>query len=180
MGIQSPVSDAMVVGIAWDAGAQLVWFTKNGTVWNNNFVAGANPATGVGGGDCSFASATDHALWYTEASSGGIITLRTEKDEFTLIPPAGYVSWMGKSFGDMGSLPSGERHARRQRHGSIDRHRRTAQVGQHHRLCWRFEIVGHRHACRTCGYERCRWHSPLDRHRRAERGHGNSGRDGRR
>jgi len=80
-----------VICIAWDAGAELIWFRKNGGNWNNN--ATHDPATGVGGISCSFAPNTVyHAL---SATFTGTLTatIRTQVGEFTQSVPSGFAAW---------------------------------------------------------------------------------------
>ena len=87
-----------ILCVAWDAGAERVWFRKNGGLWNND--ASADPATGTNGKDCSFAASTAHALWARwPTSTGGTTTVRTEAAEFTQTTPSGFLSWMGESLG---------------------------------------------------------------------------------
>lgn len=84
-----------VACVAWDAGARLVWFRRNGGSWNNS--GSANPATGTGGGDCSFSADIGHALWMQSTISGSSATVRTELAEFTQSVPSGFKSWMGET-----------------------------------------------------------------------------------
>jgi hypothetical protein len=83
-----------VLCVAWDAGAERVWFRKNGGNWNNT--GSANPATGVGGADCSFAASANHSLW-ARLSTGEVLTIRTELAEYTQTVPSGFTSWMGET-----------------------------------------------------------------------------------
>ena len=80
---------------AWDAGAELIWFRKNGTNWNNS--GGADPATGTGGISVSGLPASTIALYASINNSGPVTTLRTELAEFTQTVPSGFSSWMGET-----------------------------------------------------------------------------------
>jgi hypothetical protein len=80
-----------VLCMAWDAGAETIWFRKNAGNWNND--AAANPATGTGGLDCSYAAASNHALWMQCAVSGESTTLRTLSSNFTQAVPSGFAAW---------------------------------------------------------------------------------------
>ena len=83
-----------LVCIAWDAGAELIWFKRNTGLWNNN--ASANPATGVNGVNMSVLANTDHALWFKGNNLGDSVTIRTRIAEFTQVVPTGFASWMGE------------------------------------------------------------------------------------
>jgi hypothetical protein len=83
---------ADVLCVAWDAGAEKVWFRKNGGNWNNT--AGHDPATDTGGFNASFAASTAHALWCSVSASGSSATVRTEIAEFTQTVPSGFSAWV--------------------------------------------------------------------------------------
>ena len=84
-----------VIAVAWDAGAERIWFRLNSNLWNLD--ASANPATGVNGLDISAQGAGDYALWFQAAQSNNNVTVRTETAEFTLPTPTGFLSWMGEA-----------------------------------------------------------------------------------
>ena len=90
----TPVSGD-VVCVAWDSGAELVWFRLNGGIWNKN--AAADPATGTTGVNVSSAAAGTHNLWAFANVSGASATIRTELAEFTQAVPSGFTSWMGET-----------------------------------------------------------------------------------
>ena len=84
-----------VVSMAWDTGAELVWFRRNNGLWNG--VAGADPATGVGGLSTAVAPATEHSLYYLAVTIGNGATVRTGAAELTQTVPDGYTSWIGET-----------------------------------------------------------------------------------
>jgi hypothetical protein len=85
-----------VVSVAWDAGAERVWFRLNAGDWNLS--ATANPATGAEGVDVSFAASTPHALWMRAATTGPAVAIRTSAADFTqAVPSTGFTSWMGEA-----------------------------------------------------------------------------------
>jgi hypothetical protein len=95
-----------VVSIAWDAGAELIWFRKNNGSWNN--VAPNSADNGTSGKNVSAAPSTNHAVWFFSGGSNGSVTIRLSKDEFTQTTPVGFLSWMGETLviPDMGTLVS--------------------------------------------------------------------------
>ena len=86
-----------VVCVAWDAGAERVWFRVNNGLWNNS--GSADPATGTGGSDASSAAAGNHSLWFYGSDAAQAVTIRTETAEFTQTGPSGFTSWMGEALG---------------------------------------------------------------------------------
>ena len=88
-----------VLSIAWDTGAERIWFRRGAGDWNND--VSADPATGVGGLDCSFAAAIPYAVWarFGGSATGANCTVRTERWEFTQAVPAGFSSWMNEVTG---------------------------------------------------------------------------------
>ena len=84
-----------VACIAWDSGAERIWFRINGTDWNGN--PAEDPATNTGGINCSFAAAVGHALWFATTSGARVVTIRTEAAEFSYTGPSGFTSWMGET-----------------------------------------------------------------------------------
>jgi len=89
------LSSGDILSIAWDTGAELVWFRQTGGNWNNN--GSANPASGTSGIDVSYATSANHALWAMTNGTGQNLTVRTEAAEFTETPPSGFTSWMGEA-----------------------------------------------------------------------------------
>ena len=88
-------ADGDIFCVAWDAGAERVWFRRNNGFWNNN--ASADPATNANGIDVSAHASVDHALWARLDATGVNVTVRTEAAEFTQSPlPSGFTSWMGE------------------------------------------------------------------------------------
>ena len=86
-----------ILCMAWDAGAERIWFRKNSGLWNNN--AAADPATGTNGLDVS-ATYTDNivvALWLVAFNaSASAVTVRTELADLTYTGPSGWTTWMGE------------------------------------------------------------------------------------
>jgi len=88
-----------VIGMAWDTGAERIWFRSNGGLWNAD--AAADPATGTNGIDVSAIPNTDHALW-GQSSQISAFTLRTQLAELSSTSGlSGFTSWMGEA------LPTG-------------------------------------------------------------------------
>jgi hypothetical protein len=88
-----------VLCMAWDAGAKLGWFRKNGGLWNNT--AGHDPATGVGGiSITAIADAAKTHLWFYATTLNFSVSARTELAELTVGSyPGGFTTWMGESVG---------------------------------------------------------------------------------
>jgi len=80
-----------VISLAWDTGAERIWFRRNAGNWNNT--AGHDPATNTGGFDASAAANTDHALWSIFDFATTAVTLRTLTAEFTQSVPSGFTAW---------------------------------------------------------------------------------------
>jgi hypothetical protein len=106
-GSPSALVDGDIYSVAWNVPAKLIWFRKNALNWNNN--ASANPATGVGGYSTAAFPAANYALFAQLSGVASKGTLRTEKAEFTLPTPVGFLSWMGETLviPDMGTLTCG-------------------------------------------------------------------------
>ena len=94
-----------IFSIAVDTAAKRGWIKSNAPSGNRlwNGTAGSDPATGVGGLDVS-AMAGEVALVSKNTNSSNILVLRTKVSEFTQPAPAGYLSWMGESFGPVDCL----------------------------------------------------------------------------
>lgn len=83
---------ADVIGIAIDLGAQLIWFRKNGGVWNNS--GANNPSTGVGG--FSYSGITAGALFPAISLNVSVPTSGTANfgaSAFGASAPAGFSAW---------------------------------------------------------------------------------------
>ena len=83
-----------VIGIAWNAGSELVWFRKNGGLWNNN--AAADPAAGTNGIDPAITDSVNAALWFYGTTTGFSVSLRTKAADLTYQGPSGFTSWMNE------------------------------------------------------------------------------------
>ena len=90
----SAFSNSDVMCVAWDTGAELLWFRRNDEDWNDSGTA--NPATGTGGIDVSDAASVEHAL-KAYLSTGTVVTLRVELNDFSETVPSGFSSWMGET-----------------------------------------------------------------------------------
>ena len=86
-----------VICVAWDALNERAWFRKNGGLWNAT--ASADPEVASTGKDCTFAASVVHALLFTTASTGEVVTLRTELADLTQTTflPTGYTTWMNEA-----------------------------------------------------------------------------------
>jgi hypothetical protein len=83
-----------VISMAWDTGAERIWFRSNGGLWNAD--AAANPATGTNGIDVSTVPNTAHALW-GQSSQISAFTLRTKLADLSYTDGlSGFTSWMGE------------------------------------------------------------------------------------
>lgn len=81
-----------VIGVAVNAQLGLVWFTTNGTTWNNDVIANQNPVGSVGG--ISLASMTGGSNLPAAGGSatGAVLTGTFSSGSFAHTPPTGYVS----------------------------------------------------------------------------------------
>lgn len=79
-----------VWGVAIDATAKLVWFRKNGGLWNNS--GSADPATGAGGVDISVLTFPLFVGIFVdnEANTPATITTNFGATAFAFTPPAGF------------------------------------------------------------------------------------------
>jgi len=78
------------IGVAWDADVGLIWFRRNGGLWNNS--ATANPATGTGGYNAP-ATGT-HMLFASSWVIGEAVSVKTELADLQYQGPAGFTTWM--------------------------------------------------------------------------------------
>jgi hypothetical protein len=81
-----------VIGVAVNAQLGLVWFTTNGTTWNNDVIANQNPVGSVGG--ISLASMTGGSTLPAAGGSltGAVLAGVFSTGSFAYTPPTGYVS----------------------------------------------------------------------------------------
>jgi hypothetical protein len=87
----SPVAGD-VVGCAVDLGAHLVWFRKNGGLWNNSGTA--NPATGVGGFTIAAGSYTAAITLANTSTIGDTVTANFGTTAYRDAAPSGFANWM--------------------------------------------------------------------------------------
>lgn len=83
-----------VIGIAYDAGANLLWFNKNGGSWFGASSTAGNPATGTGG------LAVQATQWPVTvigstgaAATAPVLTLRDTAGALQYTPPSGFSAW---------------------------------------------------------------------------------------
>jgi hypothetical protein len=87
------VPDGSIIGIAWDATAQLAWFRIGAAgLWNNS--AAANPATGVGGVQTASIGRGVAAcpVWQSVGTTGSACTANFGDSAFAGVVPAGFTS----------------------------------------------------------------------------------------
>ena len=90
--IQTYTSGA-VVGVAVDLLHQLIWFTTNGTSWNNDILANQNPVGAVGG--ISIAGISPQSALFPAvggSASGAASYANFSTSMFSYTPPTGFVS----------------------------------------------------------------------------------------
>ena len=81
-----------VIGMAYDAVANLGWFNKNGGSWFGASSSAGNPVTGTGG-------LPRQATWpealacSTGLATGAVLTLRDTAGAFQYSPPSGFSAW---------------------------------------------------------------------------------------
>lgn len=111
---------ADIIGMAVDFFNQKIWWTKNGTTWNNDVIGNQNPATNTGG---FFPSTIAHGPWGSAGSgyfivypaigslsSGNVGVFNGGLTSFTYTAPSGYTGWClgpapGVGAGFMKSIP---------------------------------------------------------------------------
>jgi len=88
-----------VIGIAYDAAANLLWFNKNNGSWFGASSTAGNPATGTGG---AAVQSTQWPLTVTGSTgvSGGtaVLTLRDTAGAFQYTPPSGFSAWSAATY----------------------------------------------------------------------------------
>ena len=97
-GIVNDLTGSNVAGVAVDMDAGLVWFTTDGTHWNNGGTA--NPATGVGGYSLTAGTPMGTAYpkaWIRWGLSGAPYDTATinGSGSFTFTIPSGFTQWDG-------------------------------------------------------------------------------------
>lgn len=98
-GIVNDLTGSNVVGVAVDMTAGLVWFTTDGTHWNNGGTA--NPATGTGGYGLTSGTPMGTAYpkvwlrWGLSGSPYDHVTINGGTAGFTFTPPTGFTQWDG-------------------------------------------------------------------------------------
>lgn len=80
-----------IVGVAIDLVANLIWFQTNGGHWNG--IAGANPATGVGGYDISRLTGSAIYLFAVVVGAQDKVTMNAGASAFTYSVPSGFAPW---------------------------------------------------------------------------------------
>jgi len=90
-----------VLGFAYDIAAQRGWIRLNNLNWNSD--ASANPATGTGGLVATGMTGSITLIRVANETTDGI-TIRTQVADFTKTAPAGFLSWMGETFGPVDCL----------------------------------------------------------------------------
>ncbi len=99
-----------VIGVAVDFGNEKIWFTKNGTTWNNDVIGNQNPATNTGGfrpaawgtpgtGNGANPFVTSGVFnnvvinWGSTGSNGNVGILNGGSSAFSYTLPLGYSAW---------------------------------------------------------------------------------------
>lgn len=92
-------ANADVIGVAVDFFHQKLWWTKNGTTWNNDILANQNPATNTGGvntaSNTPFGTTGSYATVYpafSNADSGDSMTANFI-GPFAYSVPSGFSAW---------------------------------------------------------------------------------------
>ena len=81
----------VIVSVAVDLNANLIWFRQNGNYWNG--IAGANPATGAGGYDISGIAGGLIYLFGTVYGQQDKIIMNPGSSAFTYGVPSGFIAW---------------------------------------------------------------------------------------
>ena len=93
IGINSAISAGGTMGLAFDAGAHLIWFRSSAAgQWNASGTA--NPATGVGGANLGAAGVALYP-YFRATKSGEVITANFGPAGFVGTVPAGFTSGFG-------------------------------------------------------------------------------------
>lgn len=90
--INNPYGTAAVLGMAVDMDAHKIWFTDDGSNWNDP-AGGQDPATSAGGIDISTMGANLYPAVDFENTTGGIIVANFGASAYTYAAPAGYGNW---------------------------------------------------------------------------------------
>lgn len=78
------------IGVAVDTALRLIWFTKNGTTWNNDIIGNQNPVGAVGG--LSLATLNGQRMFAGVAASASGPVFVGQFSSFSYTAPSGYVS----------------------------------------------------------------------------------------
>lgn len=94
------LAQGAIVGVAVDFVNQKVWFTKDGSTWNNDIIANQNPATDTGGAPLTnqiFAPSGVYNTVYPGFAdgdaSGTAMTANFGATSFAYSLPAGFKAW---------------------------------------------------------------------------------------
>lgn len=89
LGVAADYSGGLVLSMAVDVGAKLLWYRVNGGIWNNN---GANdPAAGSGGAAISFLSGSLYVMG--GANTATPLTVNFGGSTYSFTPPSGFGNW---------------------------------------------------------------------------------------
>lgn len=81
------------VCVAFDIGAQKIWFRTNGGNWNNDVIANQNPATGAGGLSTATMAAGPYFPMAGTDSAGDAWTANFGGSAYAQAVPSGFVNW---------------------------------------------------------------------------------------
>lgn len=89
-----------VIGIAYDAGANLAWWNKNNGSWFGASSTAGNPATATGGGAVQSTQWPVTVSCSTGAATGAfaVITLRDTAGALQYSPPSGFSAWSSATY----------------------------------------------------------------------------------
>lgn len=90
-----------IIGVAVDFFNQKMWFTQNGTTWNNDIITNQNPATNTGGVpdliDIFVVSSVYQTIYpgfnNGDGAAGNAITANFGASSFTYTVPSGFTAW---------------------------------------------------------------------------------------
>lgn len=83
---------AAKIGVAFDCQALLIWFTTNGTTWNNDVIANQNPVGNVGGISLSTMTLAGLFAAISGDTTGAVWNAVFSAGSFNYTPPTGYSS----------------------------------------------------------------------------------------
>lgn len=92
------VANADIVGVAVDFLHQKLWWTKNGTTWNNGVIGAQNPASNTGGFTSAVAMFNNSGYKtiypaFGARQTGTGATLNAGASPFAYTPPSGFSAW---------------------------------------------------------------------------------------